>query len=158
MRPAVGTALALLVVAVVAACGPDGTGDTPETRPPVAAPSSDEEATIEDYCDAVHQVNWVDVEQTPEGVLVTWDAAATFGGPGTYVVHRRPSGTAQWQRVEEIERLDDDFTYVDTRPAEQPGVAYEYWVTVVEPECGGESELCPPFVCDPPAAATPRQD
>jgi len=158
VRAAVSTALAVLVVLTVAACGPAGTADTPDTRPPVAGPRDDEEATFEDYCAVIHRVYSTEAEQAPEGVLVSWDAAVTPGGPRTYIVHRRPAGTTQWQRVEEIERSDDDFTYLDTRPAEQPGVAYEYWVTVVEAECGGESELCPPFECDPPPAATPRQD
>ena len=158
MRAAVSTALAMLVVLTMAACGPADTADTPETRTPVAAPSDDEEATFEDYCDTIHQVYEVQAEQTPDGVLVTWDSASTISDPGTYVVHRRPAGSTQWQSVEQVERLDDNFTYLDARPAEQPGVAYEYWVTFVLPECGGESELCPTFVCDPPPAATPRQD
>ena len=158
MRAAVSTVLAMLVVLTMAACGPVNTADTPETRTRVAAPSDDEEATFDDYCATVHQVNSVQAEQTPEGVLVTWDAAATIGGPGTYVVHRRPASTTQWQPVVRVERLDDDFTYLDARPADEPEVAYEYWGTGVEPECGGESELCPPFACDPPPAATPRQD
>ncbi|MCC2333665.1 hypothetical protein [Cellulomonas wangsupingiae] len=158
MRAAVSTALAVLVVLTMAACGPANTADTPDTRTPVAAPSDDEEATFEDYCATVHQVNWVQAEQTPDGVLVTWDSSQTIGVPEPFVVYRRPAGTTAWQRVEQVERLDDNFTYVDTQPAEQPGVAYEYWVTFVVPECGGESELCPTFVCDPPPAATPRQN
>lgn len=159
MRSAVSTALALLVVAIVATCGPAEPTDTPRARTPTASASTDDEgATMQDYCDVIHQVHEVETEETLEGVLVTWDAAATTGGPRTYVVHRRPAGTTQWQPVEEIERTDDDFTYLDIRPAEQSDTAYEYWVTVVEADCGGESDLCPPFECDPPPAATPRQD
>ncbi|ADG74168.1 hypothetical protein Cfla_1268 [Cellulomonas flavigena DSM 20109] len=143
MRQVVGGALVLLLAVVVAACAPDG---------------SEEEQTFEDYCDAVHEVYDVQAEATSDGVLVTWDGARTLDEPATFVVHRRPTGATPWQRVEEVDRLDDDYTYLDTRPAEQAGVAYEYEVTYVLPACGGESELCPPFACDPPPAATPRQE
>ena len=141
MRQVVGTALVPLVTGIAGACGP---GEIPE-------------ATFEDYCAVVHQVDATAAEQAPEGVLVSWLAAATTDGPRTFVIYRRPAGATQWQRVEQVERLDDDFTYLDTHPAEQPGTAYEYWVTVVMPECGGESELCPSFSCEPPPAAPPRQ-
>lgn len=140
MRQVASTVLVLLVAGIAGACGP----------------AEPDEATLEDYCATIHQVYATAVEQTPEGVLVTWDADTPIRDPETYVVYRRPAETTQWQQVERVERLDD-FTYLDTSPAEQPGVAYEYWVTFVEPECGGESELCPAFVCEPPPAATPRQ-
>lgn len=143
MRQTVGTVLVGLLAVGLAACTSDGL---------------EEEQTFEDYCELVHQVHEVQVEQTAEGVLVRWDGAVTLGEPATYVVHRRPAGTTAWQRVEQVDRLDDDYTYLDTRPAERPGIAHEYWVTYLMPECGGESELCPPYVCDPPPAATPRPD
>lgn len=145
MRRAVVTAVTALVVLVATSCTPDA--------------AMDEEQTFEDFCEAVYNVQPVTAEATPGGVQLTWFAGASAIEPRAYMVYRRPAGTTEWQQLEEVSfsNADDDLTYLDTRPAEQPDVAYEYTVTTIEPDCGGESELCPEGECDPAPAATPRQ-
>lgn len=145
MRRALVPAVTLVVALAAASCTSDA--------------AMEQEQTFEDFCEAVANVHPVSAEATTDGVQVTWNAGASAIEPRAYVVHRRPAGTTEWQRLDEVSfsNADDDPTYLDHRPAEQPDVTYEYTVTTIEPGCGGESERCPEGACDPAPAATPRQ-
>ncbi len=117
------------------------------------------EATHDDYCDAVHGAFGVTATAQDGGVLVTW-LAMQYDETADFVVHRRPVGSTQWQRVAEttVSLVDGEgaLSHLDTTPAEQPGTAYEYAVTHLLPDCGGESD---PNDVEPggPPTATPPQ-
>lgn len=119
------------------------------------SPEEVPEATLEDYCDAVHGTWDVTATAHDDGVLVTWQSMS-YDEPGDYVVHRRPAGSpedGEWQRVAAVTvgpvERGEPLSHLDTTPAEQPGTAYEYGVSHVIDECGGESE---PDTFDPPTA------
>lgn len=164
---------AILVVvlagAVLTGCGPASPDDPPpNVQDPSTADPTDESptpedpdddgASVDDYCSTIHDTSDVTAETTGAGVVVGWWSQPT-GDPVDFVVYRRPVGDDAWQRVADVSTPDgDEMTYVDTTPAEEPGTAYEYTVTRVEADCGGESEICAGGVCDPAPSATPRQD
>lgn len=116
------------------------------------------EATIEDYCYAVHIVFFVTAESTDDGVVVGWSAQGNDLDPADYVVYRRPTGDETWSRLADVTiEAGADQTYLDTSPAEEAGTQYEYAVTRVDELCGGESDICPDGVCDVPPTALPLQ-
>lgn len=176
MRRRTTSALVAGVLLALAGCAPQAPGgpsaapssqgtdapDSPTTDSPTTdAPTdalTDDGATVDDYCAAVHRTRNVTAETTPDGVVVRWDSQPS-SDPVDFVVHRRAVGTQDWQRVAPV-TVDEgaEMTYLDATPAEQPGTAYEYTVTRVESDCAGESPTCAYGVCDPAPSATPRQD
>ncbi|NCT92568.1 hypothetical protein GXB85_16665 [Cellulomonas sp. APG4] len=147
MRLARCVTLALVAAALLSACG-----DTAGTEPA-------EGATLEDYCDAVHDAwNFAAAATSDGGVRVTWDSQPT-GEPVDFVVYRRVEGTEEWERRADVTIDDGDpMAYVDRGPVDLDGRPLEYTVTRVMAECGGESELCVELPCDPPATVAPRKD
>ena len=116
------------------------------------------EATVEDYCSAVHIAFEVTAQSTDDGVVVGWSAQGNELDPADYVVYRRPAGSEAWARLADVTiEAGDDQTYLDTTPADEVDAPYEYAVTRVDSMCGGESEICPDGVCDTPPTAVPLQ-
>jgi hypothetical protein len=123
------------------------------------APDEIPEADHDDYCDVVHGTSFVSATAQDDGVLVTWEPNL-YDVASDYVVHRRPAGSADgtgWERVAEVTAgpvaNGEPLSRLDTAPPAEPGTAYEYAVTHVFPECGGESEI--PSFPAPPTATPP---
>lgn len=181
---AAGVALAL---GVLGGCGAGSDGGDPTapsaTAPSAAAPSDpggptgDDGADLGVYCATVHRTFGITAEVDGDAVLVGWEAEHASDDRTTFTVYRRPAGAGGgspdddgegraddgagdggWERLGEVAVARGDERFVDTTPPAEPGLAYEYAVTVTVAECGGESEPCADRSCVPPAVAVPPSD